>query len=54
MTQGEIIAKLEVATQIETMARVECKTGPSTACYMKETPTIGREIVPFSWNPKRK
>jgi uncharacterized protein YraI len=54
MTQGEIIAKLEVATQIETMARVECKTGPSTAYSTKETLTIGQEIVPFSCNPKRK
>jgi hypothetical protein len=54
MIQEEIIVKLAVAMQIEVVAGVECKTGPSTACYTKETPTIGREIVPFSWNPKRK
>jgi hypothetical protein len=48
MIQEEIIAKLEVATQIEVVAGVECKTGPSTTCSMKETPTIGQEIAPFS------
>jgi hypothetical protein len=54
VTQGEIIAKLEAATQIEAMARVEGKIGPSTACSTKETPTIEREIAPFLENLKRK
>jgi hypothetical protein len=54
MIQEEIIAKIEAAMQIEAMARVECKTCPSTACFTKETHTIGREVVPFSCNPKRK
>jgi hypothetical protein len=34
------VAKLEAAMQIEAVAGVECKTGPSTACSMKETLTI--------------
>jgi hypothetical protein len=39
--QEGIVAKLEVATQIEAMAGVEHKTCLSIACSMKETPTIG-------------
>jgi hypothetical protein len=54
MIQEEIAPKLEAAMQIEAVAGVKCKADPSTACFKKETPTIGREIVPFSWNPKRK
>jgi hypothetical protein len=54
MIQEDIIAKLKAATQIEAMAGVKCKTGLSTACSMKETPTIRREIALFSCNPKRK
>jgi hypothetical protein len=54
MIQEEIITKLEVATQIKAVAGVKCKTCPSTACSMKETLTIGREIVSFFWNLKRK
>jgi hypothetical protein len=54
MIQEEITAKLEAAMQIEAVAGVECKIGPSTACFTKETPTIRWEIVPFSWNLKRK
>jgi hypothetical protein len=41
MIQEEIIAKLEVAMQIEVMDGVERKTCLSTACSMKETLTIG-------------
>jgi hypothetical protein len=37
MIQEEIVAKLEVAMQIEAMAEAECKTGPSTTCSTKET-----------------
>jgi hypothetical protein len=54
MIQEEITTKLEAAMQIEPAAGVKCKIGPSSACFMKETPTIGREIAPFSWNLKRK
>jgi hypothetical protein len=53
MIQEEIVAKAEVATQIEAAVGVECKTCLFTACSMKETLTIRREIVPFSWNQKR-
>jgi hypothetical protein len=48
MIQEEILAKLEVAMQIEAVAGVECKTDLSTTCSTKGTPTIEREIVPFS------
>jgi hypothetical protein len=54
MIQEEIVAKLEAAMQIEAVVGVEHKIGHSTACSTKETLTIRREIVPFSWNPKRK
>jgi hypothetical protein len=41
MIQEEIAPKLEAAMQIEVVAGVKCKAGPSTACFKKATPTIG-------------
>jgi hypothetical protein len=46
MIQEEIIAKLEVATQIEVVAGVECKTGPSTDKRLPHFPRIQKENDP--------
>jgi hypothetical protein len=54
MTLGEIISKPDVATPTETRVGAEVKKNLFIACSMKETPTIGQGIVPFSWNLKRR
>jgi hypothetical protein len=43
-----------VATQIEVAVGAKFKISLSIACSTKVTLTIGQEIVPSSWNPKRK
>jgi hypothetical protein len=50
----KIATKPEAAIRTEATVGADFKTSLSTACSMKETLTIGQEIFPSSWNPKRK
>jgi hypothetical protein len=53
-TPKEITSKPLAATPAEAEAGVEVKKGLSIACSTRKTLTIGKGMVPFSYNPKRR